>query len=102
MMRRDVFQAIADPTRRQIISLLAKRPLTMNSVAAHFKISRPAVSKHMRILHECELVTLQNRGRERVCEARLAPLKAVADWVSYYDKFWDNKLTGLKKFVEGK
>jgi len=100
MMRRDVFQAIADPTRRQIISLLAQNPLTMNGVAAHFKISRPAVSRHMRILSECELVTLHNRGRERYCEARLAPLKQVADWVAYYDKFWDQKLKGLKKFLE--
>ena len=101
MMRRDVFQAIADPTRRQIISLLAKKPLTMNGVAAHFKISRPAVSKHMRILSECELVVLHNRGRERYCEARLAPLKTVFDWVTYYDKFWDKKLTKLKDFLEG-
>ncbi len=99
-MRRDVFQAIADPTRRQIISLLAKQPLTMNGVAAHFKISRPAVSKHMRILQECKLVALHDRGRERFCEARLAPLKAVSDWVAYYDRFWDNKLQGLKKFLE--
>jgi DNA-binding transcriptional ArsR family regulator len=101
-MRRDVFQAIADPTRRQIIALLAKRPLTLNGVAANFKISRPAVSRHIRILRECKLVTLHNRGRERYCEAKLGPLKAVSDWVTYYDKFWDNKLNDLKKFLEPK
>lgn len=101
-MRRDVFQAIADPTRRQIIALLAKQPLTLNGVAANFNISRPAISKHIRILHECELVVLHDRGRERYCEARLGPLKAVSDWVAYYDKFWDIKLTGLKNFLEDK
>src|SRR4051812_17906240 len=99
-MRRDVFQAIADPTRRQIIALLAKQPLTLNGVAANFDVSRPAISKQIRILHECQLVTLHDRGRERYCEANLGPLKAVFDWVERYDEFWDRKLMGLKKFLE--
>ena len=63
-MRRDVFQAIADPVRREIIDLLAKDPLTVNAVAEQFPISRPAVSKHIKILHECGLVTTISKGRE--------------------------------------
>lgn len=100
-MRRDVFQAIADPTRREIIGLLAKESLTLNGVAEHFKqISRPAISKQIKILTECGLVAIEQRGRERYCKARLENLKEVSDWVNYFNHFWEGKLNALKNFIE--
>lgn len=98
-MRRDVFQAIADPTRREIIQLLAKQSLNLNTVAENFNISRPAVSKHIRILTECGLVTILQRGRERYCQADLRKLKAVSDWTAQYRVFWTRKLDALEKFL---
>jgi len=76
-MRRDVFQAIADPTRREIIALIAHRPLNVNAVAGNFDVSRTAVYKHMKILTECGLITIKKQGRERYCEARLDKLNEV-------------------------
>jgi DNA-binding transcriptional ArsR family regulator len=99
-MRRDVFQAIADPTRRDIIGLLAQQPLNLNNVADQFKISRPAISKHIRILTECGLVTITQQGRERHCHANLGKLKQVADWTEKYQKFWGEKLDALGSFLE--
>ncbi len=87
-MRRDVFQAIADPTRRNIINLLVRQNLTLNAVARNFKMSRPAVSKHIRILAECGVVTIRQQGRHRICVANLKPLKNVYDWVNQYQLFW--------------
>ncbi len=74
-MRRDVFQAIADPTRREIINLIAYEPLNLNSIADNFKISRPAISQQMKILIECGLVEVKQQGRERYCEAKLDELR---------------------------
>lgn len=99
-MRRDIFQAIADPTRREIIGLLAQQTLTLKGVSAHFKISRPAISKQIKILTECGLVTIEQRGRERYCQARLEHLKEVSDWVNYFSRFWDDKLNSLKNYIE--
>lgn len=99
-MRRDVFQAIADPTRRQIIHLLSGQRMRLNDVAGHFDMSRPAVSKHIRILAECELVSIRVEGRERYCQARPQKLKEVAAWVEQYEPFWTMKLSELKNFVE--
>lgn len=99
-MRRDVFQAIADPTRREIIGLLARETLNLNSVAENFKISRPAVSKHMKILHECGLVIIHKEGRERYCTVNLQSLKEVSNWVEKYRQFWDERLNSLKQFLE--
>ena len=87
-MRRDVFQAIADPTRRQIINLLAQQTLNLNRVAEHFEISRPAISKQIRILAECGLVKVEQQGRERYCQANLESLKQVVDWAQQYKTFW--------------
>jgi DNA-binding transcriptional ArsR family regulator len=97
--RRDVFQAIADPTRRSIIDLLAKQSLNLNAVAEQFDISRPAISKHIRILTECGLITIRQEGRERYCEAQLQQLKQVANWTQQYSSFWDNKLNNLQAFL---
>ena len=97
--RRDVFQAIVDPTRRQIINRISKEPLTMNAVAEAFDISRQAVSKHMQILTECGLVVMRNKGRERYCEARLDPLREVATWVEQYKKHWESRFEALDIYL---
>ena len=97
--RRDVFQAIADPTRRAIIGLLAGQTLTLNAVAENFRISQPAVSKHMRILTECGLVEVVKQGRERHCSARLQTLQEVAQWAAQYRIFWNNKLDKLEDLL---
>jgi len=99
-MRRDVFQAIADPTRREIIHLISGQPMNLNAVASRFEISRPAVSKHIRILTECGLVVIRQKGRERYCEANLSSLAEVAAWVEPYRKFWTAKLDALGSFLD--
>lgn len=99
-MRRDVFQAIADPNRRAIISLLSTNKLTLNGVAEQFDISRPAISKHIKILTECGLIAITQQGRERYCEARLQKLSEVAKWVEQYSVFWNHKLDALQRFLE--
>ena len=80
-MRRDIFQAIADPTRRAIIALIAMQAMTPNALAEHFHTSRQAVSKHLRILTECELVTQEHQGREIYYRLETEHLKAVTDWL---------------------
>lgn len=99
-MRRDVFQAIADPTRRAIINMLANESLNLNSVAENFNVSRPAISKHIKILTECGLLTINQQGRERFCEAQLEKLNEVSDWVEQYKKFWNTKLDSLEIYLE--
>lgn len=99
-MRRDVFQAIADPTRRAIIHMLAQKPQNLNAVAGQFGVSRPAISKHIKILAECGLVVVTQQGRERYCAANLAPLSSVADWVEPYREFWNKKLDALGSYLE--
>ncbi len=99
-MRRDVFQAIADPTRREIINLLANRELNLNAVADNFQISRPAVSKHIKILTECGLIVINQQGRERYCRAELTKLKEVAEWTNRFKEFWNNKLDALGYFLD--
>lgn len=101
-MRRDVFQAIADPTRREILSLLTNKDLKLNDVADKFRISRPAISKHIKILNECGLIKINQKGRERYCKINPKPLKEVYDWVQYFDQFWGQKLNSLKNFLENK
>lgn len=101
-MRRDVFQAIADPTRRHIIQMLAQEPMTLNHVAGHFDVSRPAVSKHMKILAECGLVVIQQKGRERYCYAELERLQEVNEWTEQYRTFWAGKLDRLDEFLSRK
>ncbi len=95
-MQRDVFQAIADPTRREIIDILAEKSLPVNDVADRFEISRPAVSKHIKILNECGLVVIQKKGRKRYCRADVRKLKKVSDWANRYRKFWSEKLDALE------
>ncbi|HEY4108148.1 metalloregulator ArsR/SmtB family transcription factor [Puia sp.] len=97
--RRDVFQAIADPTRRAIIGLLAGQTLTLNTVAENFRMSQPAVSKHMRILTECGLVVVVKHGRQRHCTARLTALEEVAKWAEQYRVFWNSRLDTLQNLL---
>lgn len=99
-MRRDVFQAIADPTRREIIGMLAQKQMNLNAVAENFKISRPAISKHIKILTECGLITIKNEGRERICEARLEPLKEVNDWAGEFVKIWETRFNRLNEYLK--
>jgi DNA-binding transcriptional ArsR family regulator len=98
-IRRDVFQAIADPTRRDIIDLLSRQSLNLNAVADQFPISRPAISKHIKILAECGLVRIRREGRERYCEAQFQKLRQVAVWTEQYSRFWDAKLANLQGFL---
>ncbi len=99
-MRRDVFQAIADPTRREIINLVAYKALNLNSIADNFAVSRPAISQHIKILTECGLIVIKKKGRERFCEAKLQPLHEVADWVEKYRKLWEGRFTALDNLLE--
>jgi DNA-binding transcriptional ArsR family regulator len=99
-MRRDVFQAIADPTRREIINLLARKSLNLNAVAENFNVSRPAISKHIKILTECGLVIINQQGRERLCEAHLEKLSEVSLWVERYRKLWTEKLDALELYLD--
>lgn len=98
--RRDVYQAIADPIRRDIISLVARRPMNLNSIAENFSVSRPAISQHIKVLTECGLVYMVRQGRERFCEARLAPLGQVADWMEPFRQLWDRQFTALDQLLD--
>jgi DNA-binding transcriptional ArsR family regulator len=103
-MRRDIFQAIADPTRRAIITLIALQALTPNAIADNFNIKRQSVSKHLRILSECELVKQEQRGREIYYSLEIEKMKEVDIWIDQFRKIWetqfnqlDNVLATLKK-----
>ncbi|MGC4231492.1 MAG: metalloregulator ArsR/SmtB family transcription factor [Niabella sp.] len=97
--RRDVFQAIADPTRRAIIGMIAKEPVNVNTIAEQFDVSRQAVSLHLKILAECGLLKVKQQGRERICEAQLEKLREVNEWITQYKQFWEMKLDALGKFL---
>ena len=98
-MRRDVFQAIADPTRRAILDLLAEQPLTLNGIAEHFDISRPAISKHVKILVECGVVVIRQQGRERYCAVRVDKLNEVSNWVEQYRAAWEQRFDRLDEYL---
>ena len=109
IMRRDIFQAIADPTRRAIIALIAIQAMTPNALAEHFDTSRQAVSKHLRILAECELVTQEQKGREIYYSLEIEKMKEIDKWLEQYRKIWetrlnqlDNLLATIKKTGKGK
>ncbi len=96
----DVFQGVADPTRRKILRLLAKKELSIASISDHFTISRNAVNKHINILLRSGLVKKEKSGRETHFMIKFDPLLEIKDWLAYFDKYWDEKLLNLKKFVE--
>ena len=99
-MRRDVFQAIADPTRREILNMLARKQMNVNAVTEHFDVSRAAIYKHMKILIECGLLEMNQQGRERYCEARLEGLGEVAQWVEQYRSFWAARFDALDEYLQ--
>ncbi|MFI5211879.1 MAG: ArsR/SmtB family transcription factor [Ignavibacteria bacterium] len=98
-MRRDVFQAIADPTRREILNMVSLKPLNINSVSGHFEISRAAIYKHIKILNECGLVNIHQEGRERFCEAKLEKLSEVSNWIEKYRIIWEERLDSLEAYL---
>lgn len=98
-MRRDVFQGIADPTRRRIITIVSEKTLNVNAVAENFPVSRTAIYKHLKILEECGLISIRQQGRERYCEAKLEKLNEVADWVEQYRKLWTLKMDALEEYI---
>jgi len=95
-----VFRAIAAPTRRQILNLLRGREHTVGEIAANFRMTRPAVSKHLRLLRAAGLVVTQKEGTQRICALNAKPLRAVGDWLRNYETFWGDSLRGLKRYVE--
>lgn len=98
-MRRDVFQAIADPTRREIMNLIARQSLTPNAVADSFDMSRQAVSKHIKILTECGLIMIMPQGRERLCYVQADKLNEVTNWVENFRKQWDQRFDKLDNIL---
>lgn len=98
----DVFRAIADPTRRAILDRLRAGPANAGALAADFRQSRPAISKHIRVLREARLLVETRVGRERVYEVDTVPLQSVAGWIDGYRAFWQSSLSQLKRNLEGK
>lgn len=96
----DVFQAIADPTRRKVLQLLAEKELPISEITSHFSMSRTAIAKHLHILSEAELVSGRKVGREKRYRLMPEPLTELKQWLAYYEQFWDNKLSILKHMVE--
>lgn len=99
LARRDVFQAIADPTRRQIIELVAEEAMTLNDIADNFKISRPAVSQHIKILNECGIIDIETVGRERFCRLHTENLIPAFLWLEQYKKQWAGRIDNFEKYV---
>ncbi|PZR40151.1 MAG: transcriptional regulator [Azospira oryzae] len=98
-MRRDVFQAIADPTRRAIIVLIALQAMTPNAIADHFDSTRQAVSKHLRVLTECELVTQTQKGREIYYQLELNKMKEIDQWLGPFRKIWESRFNQLDQVL---
>jgi DNA-binding transcriptional ArsR family regulator len=95
-----VFRAIADPTRREILGLLRGGPHTVGELAGNFRTSRPAISKHLRLLRAAGLVATHQNGTARICELNAKPLRAVNEWLRDYEAFWSASLRDLKRYVE--
>jgi DNA-binding transcriptional ArsR family regulator len=98
-MRRDIFQAIADPTRRAIIALIAIQAMTPNAIAEQFHSSRQAVSKHLRILTECELVSQKQQGREIYYQLQINKMKEIDKWLEQFRKIWESRFENLDKYL---
>jgi DNA-binding transcriptional ArsR family regulator len=98
-MKRDIFQAIADPTRRAIIALVAINAMTPNALAEHFDTSRQAVSKHLRILTECEVVTAEQRGREIYYRLEIEKMKEIDEWLEQYRQIWESRFEQLDEVL---
>lgn len=97
--RRDAFQAIADPTRRKIIDLLADEPMTLNAIANRFYISRPAISQHIKHLVECDIIEIEQKGRERYCKIKPKNLIPAFMWLEKYQQQWTGRIESFEKYV---
>jgi DNA-binding transcriptional ArsR family regulator len=98
----DAFQVIADPSRRYILQLLSKDSLTINSLAENFDMSRPAVSKHIKLLYNAGFISIQDIGRERYCMLKQDGFNELQKWIDYFDKFWVSKLKKLETMLNNK
>ncbi|MFB6456719.1 ArsR/SmtB family transcription factor [Chitinophaga sp. Hz27] len=99
-LRRDVFQAIADPTRRAILLLVAAQAMTAGAIAANFDTARPTVSKHLQILTECELLKQEQNGREIYYHLNPNKMKAIAEFLEHFRQFWDNRFNKLESIMK--
>lgn len=95
----DVFQVIGDPSRRKMLSLLREDRLTINSLADHFDMSRPAVSKHVKILYNAGFISIEDSGRERYCSLKKDGFDELKTWISFFDEFWGSKLKKLDSLI---
>ncbi|MBN9296006.1 MAG: winged helix-turn-helix transcriptional regulator [Filimonas sp.] len=95
----DAFQVIADPSRRYMLQLLSKDSMTINALAENFDMSRPAVSKHVKLMQAAGFISISDIGRERYCTLRQDGFKELQQWINYFDKFWINKLTKLESIL---
>jgi DNA-binding transcriptional ArsR family regulator len=98
--RRDVYQAIADPTRRAIINMIASEPHNVNAIADKFDVTRQAISLHIQILADCGLIKVKQQGRDRFCEAQLQQLSEVSVWVEQYKQHFERKLDAMEQYIE--
>ncbi|SIN64198.1 ArsR/SmtB family transcription factor [Chitinophaga niabensis] len=98
----DVFQVIGDPSRRKMLMLLSSDNLTINNLADHFEMSRPAVSKHIKILYNAGFISIQDIGRERYCTLKKDGFEELQAWISYFDEFWKFKLKKLETLLNKK
>ena len=98
----DVFQVIGDPSRRQMLMLLSKDSLTINNLADNFDMSRPAVSKHVKILYNAGFISIKDMGRERYCTLKKDGFEELQNWISYFDRFWGSKLKNLENLLNSK
>ena len=99
-MRRDVFQAIADPTRRDIITLISRQSLNLNAVAENFDMTRQAISLHIKILQECGLILIKQEGRERYCSIQPKKLAEVADWIEPFRNMWEERFNKVDEILK--
>lgn len=98
--RRDVFQALSDPTRREIMNVIASKPLTSNVIAERFDVSRQAISRHLRILEECGLIEINQQGRQRYCFVQPQKLNEVEDWLQNFKKIWEKRFNKLDDILK--
>ncbi|MBC9929180.1 ArsR/SmtB family transcription factor [Chitinophaga qingshengii] len=98
--RRDIYQAIADPTRREIISLIARQSMNLNAIADNFDASRPAISQHIKVLTECGLIMIKKQGRERYCELKIDRLIEVTSWVEQCRKYWNETIDSMENYLQ--
>ena len=98
--RLDVFQVIADPSRRQMLFLLSNGGMTINAIAENFEMSRPAISQHVKALHEAGFINIDDSGRTRYCSIKKDGFDQLMDWISYFDQFWDGKMQDFGKLMD--